>query len=430
MGSDAVDARTPPTVSSAGIGMGLACGQIWRKSRGERRMIQAVFSNPLHPEYGVATIPFPILHDQYAYCMELLEALEIGDAVKTDCKVEEIDSFYTVLKRTEMLTVNVEELNYLAKRLESFDDGEAAQFQAMAHKLELFKLKDFINLTFCCQQTTVITDFSDLAAIGRDHYMNLHGGSARVDVLEALDGEETARQLIENGNGTITPYGVAYDNGIKLEQVYDGQFFPCYYYEPNASALALTSKAEPEDTEHITWLFLPMAQEEIDRALLRAGITDPPEIRLRLVESHLPDEVDVLLDMEQESLADLNALAQVADTLSTDDLKKLGAVVAMAKPETAAQIKRLAENLELFDFAPDAHTPEEYGKYMIQQSGYFDYDENLDGFYDYEGYAQQRMSEEDGMFTDRGYIAYKGYYSMEEVMNGSQSGCMEMGGMT
>ncbi len=82
-----------------------------------------------------------------------------------------------------MLTVNVEELNYLAKRLDSFDTGEAAQFQAMAHKLELFELKDLINLTFCCQQATVITDFSDLAAVGRDHYMNLHGGSASVDEL-------------------------------------------------------------------------------------------------------------------------------------------------------------------------------------------------------------------------------------------------------
>ena len=91
-------------------------------------MIQAVLGNPNHPEYGVATIPFPIPHDQYAHCMELLEALEIGDAVKADCKVTKIDSFYTVLKRTEMLTVNVEELNYLAKRLESFDTGEAAQF--------------------------------------------------------------------------------------------------------------------------------------------------------------------------------------------------------------------------------------------------------------------------------------------------------------
>jgi len=146
-------------------------------------MIQAVLGNPHHPEYGVATIPFPIPRDQHAHCMELLEALEIGDAVKADCKVEKIDSFYTVLKRVEMLTVNVEELNYLAKRLDSFDTGEAAQFQAMAHKLELFELKDLINLTFCCQQATVITDFSDLAAIGRDHYMNLHGGSASVDEL-------------------------------------------------------------------------------------------------------------------------------------------------------------------------------------------------------------------------------------------------------
>ena len=392
-------------------------------------MIQAVLSNPNHPDYGVVTIPFPIPHDQYAHCMELLEALEIGDAVKADCKVEKVDSFYTVLKRVEMLTVNVEELNYLAKRLDSFDTGEAAQFQAMAHKLELFELKDLINLTFCCQQATVITDFSDLSAVGRDHYMNLHGGSAKTEELDALDGEATARRLIESGSGTITPYGVVYDNGMKLEQVYDGRFFPCYYYEPNAITVAVTAKSEPEDTEHITWLYLPMAQEEIDRTLQRAGITDPADIRLRLEDTQLPDEVDVLLDMEQESLADLNALAQAADALSSDDMKKLGAVVTLAKPQNAEQVKNLVENLDLFDFAPGAHSPAEYGKYMIQRSGHFDYDENLDEFYDYEGYALQRMNEEDGMFTDRGYIAYKGYTSLAEIMDGSQSSHMEMGGM-
>ena len=392
-------------------------------------MIQAVLGNPHHPEYGVATIPFPIPHDQYAHCMELLEALEIGDAVKADCQVQEINSFYSVLKRTEMLTVNVEELNYLAKRLDSFDTGEAAQFQAMAHKLELFELKDLINLTFCCQQATVITDFSDLSAVGRDHYMNLHGGCAKTEELDALDGEATARRLIESGSGTITPYGVVYDNGMKLEQVYGVRSFPGYYYEPNAITIAVTSKSEPEDTEHITWLYLPMAQEEIDRSLQRAGITDPASIRLRLEDTQLPDEVDVLLDMEQESLADLNALAQAADALSTDDMKKLGAVVTMAKPQNAEQVKNLAENLDLFDFAPDAHSPAEYGKYMIQQSGHYEFNENLDEFYDYEGYAQQRINDEDGMFTDRGYIAYKGYFSLEEIMDGSQSSHTEMVGM-
>jgi len=393
-------------------------------------MIQAVLSNPNHPDYGVVTIPFPIPHDQYAHCMELLEALEIGDAVKADCKVEKVDSFYTVLKRVEMLTVNVEELNYLAKRLDSFDTGEAAQFQAMAHKLDLFELKDLINLTFCCQQATVITDFSDLAAIGRDHYMNLHGGSAKTEELDALDGEETARRLIESGGGTITPYGVVYDNGMKLEQVYDGRFFPCYYYEPNAITVAVTSKSELEDTEHITWLYLPMEREEVDRALLRGGITDPSEIRLSLEDSQLPNEVDVLLDMEYETLSDLNELAAATDGLSKADMEKLGAVVMLAKPKSAAQIKNLAESLDLFDFAPGAHTSQEYGKYMIRQSGHFDYDENLDAFYDYEKYGTECMNEEDGMFTDRGYIAYKGYTSMEEVMNGSQSNHMAMGGLS
>ena len=55
-------------------------------------MFQAVLSNRDHLEYGVATIPFPIHHDQYAYCIELLEALEIGDAVKADCMIAGIDS--------------------------------------------------------------------------------------------------------------------------------------------------------------------------------------------------------------------------------------------------------------------------------------------------------------------------------------------------
>ena len=392
-------------------------------------IIHAVLGNPNHPEYGVVTIPFPVPHDQYAHCMELLEALEIGDAVKADCQVQEIDSFYSVLRRTDKLAVNVDELNYLAKRLDGFDMGEATQFQAMAHKLELFELKDFINLTFCCQEATVITDFSDLAAVGRDHYMNLHSGSATAAELEALNGEEMALRLIESGSGTITPYGVIYDNGMKLEQVYDGQFFPCYYYEPRATMVAATPKSEPEDTEHITWLYLPMAQEEIDRVLQRSGIADSADARLRLEHSQLPDEVNVLLDMEHESLEDLNALAQATGTLSTDNIKKLGAAVTLAKPLNAEQVKNLAENLDLFDFAPGTHSPSEYGKYMIQQSGHFDYDANLDDFYDYEGYGLQRMNNEDGIFTDRGYIAYKGYFSLEEIMEGSQGGSMEMGGM-
>ena len=378
--------------------------------------MQVILSNPKRPEYGQATIPLPLPRDQYDDCVELLKKLEIGSATEQDCQVMEISSAFPALKRLEMLTVNLDELDYLARRLASFDVGEAAQFQAMAHKLELFELKDLINLTFCCQQATVITDFTNLEAIGRDHYMNLYGGCASTQELEDLDGAETARLLIDSGAGEVTPYGVVYDNGMKLEQYYDGQHFPAYLYEPCMLMIGLTFRLEPEDTKNITWLYLPAAKGQLERAMVRSGITDPADMRFRFSESMFPDEVDAALDFRYENIYELNDLALAVSKLSAEAQKKLGAVVEMAEPEYASQICRLAENLDQFEFAPGAHTPAEYGRFMIQESGHFEYDENLEGFYDYEKFGLQRMEQESGMFTDRGYVSYHGTMSLEELM--------------
>lgn len=198
-------------------------------------VLKAVLSSAQHPEYGQITVPFPIPDEKYDRMIELLEPLEIGDALRQDCRVDELDSFYTVLNRLVGSLVNFDELDYLAKRLDSFDDGEAAQFQGMACKLGVSNIKDFINLTFCCQQATVITDFSDLDAIGRQHYMTMQGGGCRIEELERLDGRKFALDLILNHlEGRITPYGVVYDNGMKLEQLYDGRHFPCYHSRETA----------------------------------------------------------------------------------------------------------------------------------------------------------------------------------------------------
>ena len=213
---------------------------------------------------------------------------------------------------------------------------------------------------------------------------------------------------------------------MQLEQLYSGQNFPGYYYRQNVLTLAAMPKSDPIDSEDITCLYLPMPQEEIERMLLRADITDPTEVHLRLDESCLPDEATVLLDMEKESIADLNALAAVVNDFPEGSIEKLGAVVSMTKPKNAEQVRNLAENIDLFDFAPGVHTPEKYGKYMIQQSGRFEYDEALSEFYDYGKYGVQRMNAEDGMFIDRSYVSYRGCISMTEVMDGSPSNRMDV----
>lgn len=379
-------------------------------------IMRAVLGNASHPEYGVATIPLPIPREQYDHCIELLEALGIGNARERDCKVMELDGPFSVLKRLEMLTVNLDELDYLAKRLDSFSTGENAQFQAMAHKLELFEMKDLINLTFYCQQATVITDFTNLESVGTDHYMNLHGGCASMEELENLDRRETALLLIDSGGGAITPYGVVYDNGMQLKPLYDGKHLPCYHYEADLLSMALTSHQDSGNPPNITWFYLPASHEQIDHAILRSGITDLADMYFQFADSSLPTEIDIALDFSNESIYDLNDMALAIEKLSDAEFDKLGAAVTMAKPESANQIRHLAENLDQFEFAPKVYSPAEYGKYMIRESGRFEFDPNLDEFYDYEGYALQRMEQQYGMFTDRGYVSYHGVLSLDELM--------------
>lgn len=357
-------------------------------------VLKAVLSSAQHPEYGQITVPFPIPDEKYDRMIELLEPLEIGDALRQDCRVDELDSFYTVLNRLVGSLVNFDELDYLAKRLDSFDDGEAAQFQGMACKLGVSNIKDFINLTFCCQQATVITDFSDLDAIGRQHYMTMQGGGCRIEELERLDGRKFALDLILNHlEGRITPYGVVYDNGMKLEQLYDGRHFPCYHYQPNLLAVGLSSRQEPENTDQITWLLLPCSEQQLQRGIARSGV-NIHDARIWYEDSLLPSEVEEVLEGQREDLFALNDMATAIAALSDLEQKKLTAVMEMAKPECAGEIRELAKNLELFEFAPKVRTPAEYGRYMIQDSGHYEYDPNLEEFYDYERYGKLRMEKE------------------------------------
>ena len=383
----------------------------------ERKQItmEAILSNAQHPEYGVVTIPFPIQNEEYSHALELLEALKIGDTIKRDCKVEEIRGGLPILKRLEKVAVNIDELDYLAKRLDSFDYIEVAQFQALAVKTGIFDMKDLINLTFCCQQATVITDFSDLEAIGRHHLVSINGGCLSSELADT-DLRMTALKLILSKDGTVTPYGVVYDNGLKLEEVYDGHHLPGYHYEQDMLAVGISPRTEPENTSKITWFYLPCTQLQIERGMLRSGISDPDDMRIWYEDSQFPKEVENVLEFKRESLYELNDLAVAIKKLTEADQKKLGAAVIIANPEYASQIRHLAENLDQFEFAPDVKTPKEYGQYMIQESGHFDYDENLDEFYDYEKYGQQRMSRESGMFTEAGYISYHGTLSLEELM--------------
>ena len=382
-------------------------------------VIKAVLSNPQRPECGQITIPFPIPVDQYDQTIEMLRAMGLGEPVNQDCKVDVIDSHYSVLGTLEGTRVNVDQLDYLAKRLDGFCSGEVSQFQAMAHKLGLNDITDFINLTYCCQRTTVITDFSDLEQIGKNHAITMNGGAMPMDQYQAVDGRKDALQLIQGGGETVTPFGVVYDNGMKLEPVYNGHQFPVYPYDGLFMVMEVTPKRGLAEGKNPEYLYLPAAEHQIERTLLRIGVTSPHDVQIRIDCNELPEKVDKALDIEHlsgDDLPALNRMCRVIEPLTEADMEKLNAVVLMAGPRDIDEVYALVQNLDQFDFVPCVQTPEEYGRYMIQESGRFEFDENLDSFYNYKQYGEQQLQLEDGQFNEYGYVAYHGTMSLEELM--------------
>ena len=379
-------------------------------------MFEATLKNRHQPELGTLTITFPIPEEQYENVILALKKLQLGDESKQDCCIDSIHApNCPALRRMNGTLANVDELDWLGKKLESFDQYELLQFLAAAERFSLYSADELINLSFCASEMTVISDFSDLEKVGRKHYLTVHG-AADTKELEKLDGKELAQALISGQPGTVTQFGVVYDNGVQMKPVYNRKQLPQNWIaETCIMELEIRAKGAEAANAH-EWMQLPASRIKLERAMLRAGIASCGEMQMLVTDSRFPDEVDCTLDVEHGSLFELNRLCQICSNFKEQDFVKLGAVCQMAKPTCAANIRQLAENLDQFDFAPNVHTPEELGKYMIQQSGHYEYDENLEEFYNYGDYGVKRMLQEDGVFVDRGYVSYHGTLTLEELM--------------
>ena len=216
-----------------------------------------------------------------------------------------------------------------------------------------------------------------------------------------------------------TPYGWGTEKGNfciceadKPEGPWKRTVFPEYLYDNSNLGL----KIMPAEGQKPELLWLPASEQQIRRTLLRAGVRDAGTAQYTIDAFFLQKEVGELLDEKQDSLTALNAMSSAIAKLDEKGQNKLEAVIVFADPKNAAQICQLAKNLDLFSFIPGVHTPEEYGKYMIQESGRFEYDDNLDGFYNYKSYGEHRIQQEDGCFSAYGYVAYRGMLSLEELM--------------
>ena len=307
--------------------------------------IKATLYSKTDPALGSVTIQFPIHRKEYDQVLEQLEPLDIGSPLDQNCQIEMLDSHYPILKRLEETLVNLDELDYLDKRLDNIDE-KATTFQGAAAAEGITSIQDFINLTFCYKQVSVVRDFRDLENIGRDHIITTQGRGSSDEEWAAMDFHAVAMDLLQNGDGKITPYGVVYSNGMKLCPLYTGGPFPAY-----GCGEPLVVAFKPQEGSEENFLFLPMAESRLYRVLERSGVIDPKNFKLCYIDQAPMEEIASSLSLEKEDIFMLNRLAAALEDIPPAEMEKLKAAVYLTEPDTSEKFLALMKKVEQLDDA-------------------------------------------------------------------------------
>ena len=381
--------------------------------------IKATLYSKTDPALGSVTIQFPIHRKEYDQVLEQLESLGIGSPLDQDCQIETLDSHYPILKRLEETLVNLDELDYLAKRLDNIDE-KATTFQGAAAAEGITSIQDFINLTFCYKQVSVVRDFRDLENIGRDHIITTQGRGSSDEEWAAMDFHAVAMDLLQNGDGKITPYGVVYSNGMKLHPLYTGGPFPAY-----GCGEPLVVAFKPQEGSEENFLFLPMAESRLYRVLERSGVIDPKNFELCYIDQAPMEEIISSLSLEKEDIFMLNRLAAALEDISPAEMEKLKAAVYLTEPDTSEKFLALMKKVEQLDDAlrPLSTGPSTLRLYMpltaeFTEDGY-DYEEpeHLEGGELYQYAEQIAKALEDYRMPEEAERGIMHWYDEEDSVN-------------
>ena len=117
-------------------------------------------------EENQTTIEFPCNEE---YLSSKFDELGVKDKLKTSQYV--IGTNYAALKWLVTDFADVDELNFLAKCLDSFDKNELNIFEAVCETREPRSVAEMINITYNIYNYTLVQDMSSMESIGRTHFM-------------------------------------------------------------------------------------------------------------------------------------------------------------------------------------------------------------------------------------------------------------------
>ena len=158
------------------------------------------------------------------------------------------------------------------------------------------------------------------------------------------------------------------------------------------------------------WVKFPTTAEEMKEVFKRIGIGQKDDFGQPYEEWFITDYdcyVDGLYDKlgEYENLDELNYLASKLEEMSDSEYAQFQAGMEMGDHCGSLQeIINLTENLDCYEIYPDIEDYDDLGRYYIEELEVMQIPEHLQNYIDYEAYGRDVAMDENGSFTDQGYV--------------------------
>lgn len=370
-------------------------------------------------------IRFPISESELYAKLAEVHAIEGRDAPQSAFVTEVYwpEEFFMLKDRF----ANLDELNYLARRMESFDYNEYDQFLVGITKLENPTEKDLINLTFNLDHFTLCKDVSSYGTIGRTYVLNTESS---IPTYDEDDPKYAAigKNLIDRGLTQITAKGLLIYNPFDgLTEVYNGQTFPEYFYENTLASAEVSYNSRAE------LLLLPGEEIAIKKALARLGAPSDSDCEIGFYLNQGENgawEKRIEGIIRSEGLYKTNNMLH---SLDTDDMDwgKLTAAVELADVQSAANIAAVAEHLEEFGFLPDVRNESDIGHFLVDNVDEYTMSIEMEEYFDFPGFGEYFAEKHDGQFVNGSFVYFDSDRTLDEFLEElePEDESINMGGM-
>lgn len=341
---------------------------------------------------GHRSIELPLSDEELNFQMRQMgirETIPKGKLVK----VSEKDN---PLQKLEGQFLNMDEVNFFARRMEHLTEYERKVLAVYANDCDVSTIKDLINLTFSMKGLSLLTDFSDASQVG----VRLYTDEFSEIPEEQMDFTEFAKNALKESNVKVLPYGVLVDHGFELLEVYNGKTFPKFIVSEE-TVVVVEVQNTTGDREY---LYLPTDICSMDKVKERLQVREYREMKVTEVKNlRLPDTlVPIPEDINEiQQLTLFNEMCRKVRRFQEAELKQLAAAVQFTGLSNFSNIAYIATHLNEFEINPTVHNDEEYGKYLITESGLFEVDELLLPHINYAAYGADKKA---GTFEVSGYV--------------------------